>query len=87
MNSVNIEKRVEKEFRKFAKHNLLKPKKCKRIDEANYCIQQIHLKIQEFKTKFDYVPVSAQIMFSEYQNIQDRMVYENFRKTYQNVLC
>jgi hypothetical protein len=87
MNSVNIEKTAEKEFKKFVKHNLLKPKKCKRIDEANYCIQQIHLKIQEFKNKFDYVPASAQIMFNEYKNIQDRMVYENFRETYQNVLC
>ena len=87
MDSINIEKAAEKEFRKFVKRNLPKPKKCKRIDEANYCLQQIHLKIQEFKSKFNYVPASAQLMFYEYQNIQDRMVYENFRETYQNVLC
>jgi len=83
----NIKKTAEKEFKRFVKRNLLKPRKCKKIDEANYCIQQMHLKIQEFKHKFNYVPVSAQLMFNEYQNIQDRMVYENFRDTYQNVLC
>jgi hypothetical protein len=42
---------------------------------------------REFKRKFNYVPVSAQLMFNEYKNIQDRMVYENFRQSYQNVLC
>jgi hypothetical protein len=87
MKSINIEKTVEKEFKRFVKRNLLKPGKCKKIDDTNYCIQQMHLKIQEFKHRFDYVPASAQLMFREYQNIQDRMVYENFRETYQNVLC
>ncbi len=87
MKSINIEKTVEKEFKRFVKSNLLKPRKCKKIDDTNYCIQQLHLKIQEFKHRFDYVPASAQLMFREYQNIQDRMVYENFRETYQNVLC
>ena len=87
MKSINIEKTVEKEFKRFVRQNLLKPRKCKKIDDTNYCIQQMHLKIQEFKHRFDYVPASAQLMFREYQNIQDRMVYENFRETYQNVLC
>ena len=87
MKTSKIEKTVEKEFKRFAKRNLLKPGKCKGIDETTYCIQQMHLKIQELKHKFNYVPVSAQLMFNEYQNIQDRMVYENFRDTYQNVLC
>jgi len=82
-----IEKKAEREFKRFVKDHLLKPGKCKKIDEATYCIQQVHLKIQEFKHKFNYVPVSAQLMFNKYQSIQDRMVYENFRHTYQNVLC
>jgi hypothetical protein len=84
MKSINIEKTVEKEFKRFVKRNLLKPGKCKKIDDTNYCIQQM---LQEFKHRFDYVPASAQLMFREYQNIQDRIVYENFRETYQNVLC
>ncbi len=87
MKSMNTEKAAEKEFRRFVRHNLVKPKRCKNFDDANYCIQQVHLKIQEFKSKFNYVPASAQKIFNEYQNIQDRMVYENFRETYQNVLC
>jgi len=87
MKTTNIEKKAEREFKRFARHNLLKPGKCKRIDQTNYCIQQMHAIIQEFKIKFNYVPVSAQLMFNKYQNIQDRMVYENFRQSYQNVLC
>jgi hypothetical protein len=81
------EKMAERAFRRFAKQNLLKPSKCKKIDEANYCIQQMHTCVQELKMKFDHVPASAQLMFNAYQNIQDRMVYENFRQSYGNVLC
>jgi hypothetical protein len=87
MKTINIEKKAEKEFKRFVKHNLLKPEKCKRIDQTNYCIRQMHTMIHEFKRKFNYVPASARLMFNEYQNIQDRMVYENFRQSYQNVLC
>ena len=82
-----LEKSAEKEFRKLAKRRLLKPAKCKGIQETNYCIQQMHSIIQELKFKFDYVPHSARLRFNQYQNIQDRMVYENFRQSYQNVLC
>jgi len=87
MKTSNIEKKAEREFKRFVKHNLIKPRKCKRIDQANYCIQRMHTIIQEFKLEFNFVPKSAQLMFYEYQNIQDRMVYENFRQSYPNVLC
>jgi hypothetical protein len=84
---IDIENRADKEFKKFARHNLLKPGKCTRIDQTNYCIQQLHSVILEFKIKFNYVPVSAQLMFNKYQNIQDRIVYEYFRQSYKDVLC
>ena len=80
-------KEAEREFKRFVKYNLLKPGKCERYDQINYCIQQMHTIIQELEIKFNYVPVSARLMFIEYKNIQDRMVYENFRHSYQNVLC
>ncbi len=82
-----FKKLVEKEFKSFARQNLLKPVECKRIDQANRCIDQMHCLISEYKLRFNFVPASAQVMFTKYQNIQDRMVYENFRDTYQKVLC
>ena len=82
-----IKKLIEKEFRNYVRENLLKPVECKRIDQTNRCIDQLHRLMSEYKLRFDFVPISAQVIFSKYQNIQDRMVYENFRETYQNVLC
>ena len=87
MKNIKIEIKAEREFQRFARKHLMKPKKCKRIEQANHCIHLMYQMIQEFKTKFNYVPASAQLMFNEYQNIQDRMVYEIFRQSYQNVLC
>lgn len=80
------QKRAEKEFRKFARNNLLKPSKCRRIDETNDCIFKMHEIIQVLRKRFNYVPDSAQLMMNKYQNIQDRMVYENFRRSYNGVL-
>ena len=82
-----IKKLVEKEFKSYVRQNLLKPGDCKRIDQTNRCIDQMHRLMSEYKLRFNFVPTSAQVIFSKYQNIQDRMVYENFRDTYQKVLC
>ena len=87
MKNFETEKIAEREFRKFARQHLLKPGKCKRIDHTIYCIYQMHIIIKEFKVRFNYVPVSAHLMFNKYKEIQDRLVYENFRESYQNVLC
>ena len=78
---------VDKEFKRFARRNLINPRKCKRIEQTQYFISELHTIIKDYKERFNYVPVSAQLLFNEYQNIQDRLVYENFKQTYQFELC
>ncbi len=81
------EKQAEMEFRRYARRNLMNPKKITRIEQTRHFIFEMHKLINEFRDRFNYVPDEAHMMFSEYQNIQDRMVYENFRQTYQQVSC
>ena len=87
MENSYLNKLIEREFKSFVRKNLLKPGDCKKIEQTNRCIDQMHRLISEYKLRFDFVPDSAQVMFTKYQNIQDRMVYENFRETYREVLC
>ena len=82
-----MEKMAEKEFKRFARRNLVHPKKCTRIEQTQHFISELHHIFKEYKARFNYVPPSAQLMFNEYQNIQDRLVYENFKQTYQFELC
>lgn len=78
------EKQAEKEFKRYARHHLLNPRKITRLEQTQYYIFELHKLIRDFKLRFNYVPSSVHLMFSEYQNIQERMVYENFRQTYKN---
>jgi hypothetical protein len=82
-----IQKTVEREFRKFAKTTLVSPRKCKKIEQTRYNIHELHMKINELREKFNYVPDDARLLFNEYQVIQDRMVFENYRKSYLLELC
>jgi hypothetical protein len=43
--------------------------------------------MNDFKTRFNHIPNEAHLIFNTYKNIQDRMVYDNFKKSYQQVLC
>ena len=81
------EKVVEKEFRRFAKSSLVSPRKCKKLEQTRHNILELHKKIRELTEKFNYVPDDARLLFNEYQVIQDRMIFENYRKHYQTELC
>ncbi len=81
------QKQAEKEFRRFARKNLINPRKVKRLEQTQHFIYEMHKLINDFKNRFNYVPAEAHLMFSEYQNIQDKMVYDNFKQSYHNVLC
>lgn len=87
MEKILYHKEAEKEFRKYARKNLLNPRKINQLEQTRYFINELHTLINDFKNRFNYVPADAHLLFNEYQSIQDRMVYENFRQTYQNVLC
>jgi hypothetical protein len=82
-----VEKAVEKEFKRFAKSNLVSPRKCKKLEQTRHNIFELHKKIREFNDKFNYVPDDARLLFNEYELIQNRMLFENYQKNYHPGLC
>ena len=82
-----IEKTIEREFKRFAKSMLISPGKCKELDQTRYSIFVLHNKINELNSRFNYVPDHARLLFNEYQSIQDRMIFENYKKDYLPELC
>lgn len=78
-------KTAEREFRRFAKSTLISPRKCRKLEQTRHNIFELHKKIRELTDKFNYVPDDARLLFNEYQVIQDRMIFENFRRDYRQV--
>ena len=80
-------KRAEKEFNRFVKRHLLKPRNCRNIDQTKFYTYELHKKIKELRLIYGYVPDRAHLMFTEYQNVHDRMVFKNFQAAYATQLC
>ena len=80
-------KQAEKEFRRFARRHLLKPRNCRNMDQTRFYIFELQKKIKELKLLYGYVPDAAHLLSSQYQHIQDRLVYRNFQASYATQLC
>ncbi len=87
METKHLEKLAEKEFRRYAKSNLPNPKKITELEQTQSLLFELHNLMNDFKTRFNHIPIEAHLIFNAYKNIQDRMVYDNFKKSYQQVLC
>ncbi|MEO1054439.1 MAG: hypothetical protein AAFX87_27625 [Bacteroidota bacterium] len=75
-------KRIDKEFSKFTKRNFEAPKKCRNIDQIRFYVRELSIQIDEFKSKFNYVPNNAYTLLSQYNALQNQMVFADFKNRY-----
>jgi hypothetical protein len=75
-------KSIEQEFEKFTMKNFESPKSCKNLDQIRFYVQELSSKMEEFKNRFNYVPNSAYSLLTQYNTIQNRMVFVNFKNSY-----
>lgn len=75
-------KRIEREFELFTKRNFENPKKCKNLDQIRFYVQELSAKMDEFKTRFNYVPNKAYTLLTQYNMIQNKMVFAEFKNSY-----
>lgn len=69
-------------FMDFTSRNFEKPDKCKNPGQIRYYIRELCLKIEEYETKFQYVPERAYSLLSQYNLVQNSFIYNDFHKTY-----
>ncbi len=75
-------KRLDREFEKFTKNNFETPKRCKNLDQIRFYVQELSSKMEEFKQRFNYVPNNAYSLLTQYNTIQNRMVFADFKNNY-----
>lgn len=73
---------LESDLKKFTDRNFESPSKCKNPEQIRFYVQELCTKIQEYESKFNYVPNWAYSLLSQYNQVQNQMVHIDFRNTY-----
>lgn len=74
--------KLEQEFSNFAKRNFENPKKCKDLEQIRFYVNELSMKVEELKRRFNYVPRSAYMLLAQYNTIQNKMVFADFKNSY-----
>lgn len=74
--------KLEVALKEFTSRNFEKPDKCKNLGQIRYYIRELCLKIEEYETKFQYVPECAYSLLSQYNLVQNSLIYEDFHRNY-----
>ena len=75
-------KHLELELKDFASRNFVRPSECRNLDQIRFYIQELCLKIEEYKSRFNYVPGTAYSLLSQYNSKQNSMLYRDFIRNY-----
>ncbi len=77
-------KKLDQAFNKLAKNKFLDPKNCTKLNQTRSYIFELSKIIQYFESKFQYVPSSARLLFTEYNTKQENMLFEKYKEEYYN---
>jgi len=74
--------KIESDLKKFTERNFESPNKCKNADQIRFYVRELCSKIEEYESRFNYVPNWAYSLLAQYNQVQNNMVYLEFRNTY-----
>ena len=74
--------KLELELKNFTTRNFEKPSNCRNLDQIRFYVRELCCKIEEYENRFNYVPSLAYSLLAQYNNVQNQMLYVDFRTTY-----
>jgi hypothetical protein len=75
-------KNLEMDLINFTERNFESPSNCRNIDQIRFYVRELCLKIEEYQSRFDFVPSSAYSLLAQYNQVQNSLIYVEFRKAY-----
>lgn len=75
-------KKLDFDFIGFTKRNFVKPKQCKNIEQIQFYVKELTEKIGQMKDQHQYVPDQAYRLLTEYNQLQNKLLYDEFKNTY-----
>ena len=73
---------LEIDLRNFTSRNFVRPGDCRNITQIQFYVRELCLKIDEYESRFNYVPGWAYGMLAQYTLVQNRLVHVEFSKAY-----
>ncbi|MCK5102409.1 MAG: hypothetical protein KAI99_12850 [Cyclobacteriaceae bacterium] len=75
-------KKIDRVYKKLTKNKFPNPQSCTRLSQTRICIFELNEIIKHFEKKFNYVPTSAQLLFYNYNNKQERLLFEKYKEEF-----
>jgi hypothetical protein len=75
-------KKLEQELKAFTSRNFERPSECRNPDQVRYYVSELCKKIQEYQSRFNYVPNFAYSLLAQYNDRQNNMQNIEFRNSY-----
>jgi hypothetical protein len=77
-------KRIDRIFQRLAKDKFNNPVSCTDLRETRGFIFELNTIIKQFEREFNYVPISARLLFYRYNLKQEMLLFNNYKKENSN---
>lgn len=74
--------KLEMDLRSFTSRNFEKPSECRNLEQIRFYVQELCSKIEEYQSRFNYVPNWAYGLLAQYNAKQNHMISLDFKNTY-----
>lgn len=74
--------KLDAALKDFTLRNFEKPQECRNLDQIRYYVRELCLKIEEYETRFHYVPEWAYTLLSQYNLTQNSLLHKDFQRAY-----
>lgn len=75
-------KKLEMELKNFTSRNFVRPGECRNLDQIRFYVRELCQKIEEYESRFNYVPQTAYSLLAQYNIVQNRMLLAEFKNAY-----
>jgi hypothetical protein len=75
-------KKLEAELRSFTSRNFERPSECKNLDQIRFYVHELCSKIEEYQTRFNFVPSWAYGLLAQYNAAQNNMIEKQLKSNY-----
>ena len=70
-------------IKNFTQINFESPSNCRNIDQTRFYVRELCVKIEEYESRFNFVPGWAYTLLAQYNLVQNRLIQVEFRRAYQ----
>lgn len=75
-------KSIEMELRAFVSRNFERPSDCANLAQVRFYVQELCVRIEDYKKRFNYAPEFAYTLLAQYNARQNSILYKDFASSY-----